>query len=107
MSGASIDPSDFSPGAWGSAASRAEIDRWLQTMESLLSDVADDPELAEPLARIIARTRARHEAASERTKQTLSSVESLLRSARRFDAEPSNPVGKDKEKPKPSRPSTR
>jgi uncharacterized membrane protein YccC len=105
MSGASIDPSDFSPGAWGSASTRAEIEHWLQTMESLLADVADDPELAEPLARIIARTRARHDEAAERTKQTLSSVESLLRSARRLDAERSGAAANDK--PKPSRPSAR
>jgi hypothetical protein len=79
MSGASWDPDDLAPIGTGGSSARVEIDRWLQTMESLLADVADDPELAEPLTRIIASTRARHEEAAERTKRALSSVESLLR----------------------------
>ena len=83
MSAFSIDPADFGPAPRGSASSRAEVDRWLQTMESLLADVADDPELAEPLARIIASTKARHEEDRERTNQTFSSVESLLRDMQR------------------------
>jgi uncharacterized membrane protein YccC len=103
MSAASFDPADLPSSLLGNSSSRAEIDRWLQTMESLLSDVADDPELAEPLARIIARTRERHEAASERTKQAFSSIESLIRNTKPPAADNSSQSSTRKVPPRSSR----
>jgi hypothetical protein len=84
MSGVSWDPNDFDLSAREGSSSRAEVERWLQTMESLLSDVADDPDLAESLTRAIARTRARHQVAADRTKRTLSSIDSILQRSKRF-----------------------
>jgi hypothetical protein len=86
MSGVSWDPNDFdlSSTSREGSSSRAEVERWLQTMEGLLSDVADDPDLAESLARVIARTRARHQVAADRTKRTLSSIDSILQRSKRL-----------------------
>lgn len=78
MRGPSFDPDDFDVTPRDRSSPRAEVDRWLETMESLLSDVADDPEVAEPLARVIARTKASQEAAAGRGKRALSSIDSLL-----------------------------
>lgn len=58
--------------------SQAETDLWLQNLESLLADVVDDPEVAEPLARVIARTKARRQVTAERKKRTFDSLDSLL-----------------------------
>lgn len=100
MSGMSFDPDSFGsppPRRRASSSSQDEVEQWLQTMESLLSDVADDPELAEPLARLIARTKAGQQASTERTKRTLSSIDSILRPAKRPGTGAPTPSSKDTE----------
>lgn len=84
MGGLSFDPDDFDiPRRKRPSAPDAEVELWLETLESLLADVADDPELAEPLARVIARTKDRQQAATERTKRALSSIDSILHPQKR------------------------
>ncbi|HSN87938.1 MAG TPA: hypothetical protein VL025_14360, partial [Thermoanaerobaculia bacterium] len=84
MSGLSFDPDSFDlPRRKRPSSPNAEVEAWLETMESLLSDVADDPELAEPLTRLIARTKAGQNAATERTKRALSSIDSILHPPKR------------------------
>lgn len=77
--------------------SQAEVDLWLQSLESLLADVVDDPEVAEPLARVIARTRARQQVASERKKRAFSSIDSLLSLSSSLDGDDLHPLDDEEE----------
>jgi hypothetical protein len=97
-----FDPDDFDVTPRRKRPSRrdapqAEVDLWLQHLESLLADVADDPEVADPLARVIARTKARQQVAAERKKRTFSSIDSLLSLSSGLDNEDFSPLDDDEE----------